>query len=84
MELDMCIFMLKNLESNDVCVGMIIMDNDFIMIFKVCLEVKVDLKKQCDRNYFLKDFINKFYDIRKVKNFREFILKIILYILKCF
>lgn len=45
MELDMCIFMLKNLESNDVCVGMIIMDNDFIMIFKVCLEVKVDLKK---------------------------------------
>lgn len=39
MELDMCIFMLKNLESNDVCVGMIIMDNDFIMIFKVCLEV---------------------------------------------
>lgn len=41
---DMCISMLKNLESNDVCVGTIIMDNDSTTISKARSEVKAELK----------------------------------------
>lgn len=84
MESDMCISMLKNLESNDVCVGTIIMDNDSTTISKARSEVKADLKKQCDRNHLLKDFTNKLYDIRKAKNFRELTPKTISHISKCF
>lgn len=82
METDMCIGMLKG--EKDVHVGTIIMDNDTTTIERARTEVNPALKKQCDKNYTLKQFTNKLYDLKKCKNYKELNSKTKSHISKCF
>lgn len=71
-----CISMLKNLETNDVCVGTIIMEMTLQRHLKLVRKWKRTWKSSATeitvrQKSPSEDFTNYLYDIRKAKNFRE-------------
>lgn len=61
MELFMVVKIFKSIENKGYKVKILVMDDDISIIYKVRLEVNVDIQKCCDKNYIFKNFINNLY-----------------------
>lgn len=61
MELFMVVKIFKSIENKGYKVKILVMDDDISIIYKVRLEVNVDIQKCSDKNYIFKNFINNLY-----------------------